>query len=233
MPNDKGFKGFPRECVKFFEGLAKNNDKVWFGKHKTDFEDYVMEPARAFVVTMGERLRDIAPDVVADPRTDKSIFRIHRDIRFSRDKTPYKTHLALWFWEGDGPRVDNSGFYFHMEPPSLFLGVGIYIFPKRLQEEYRKSVVHPIHGPALVKVIEEVSRKGYKIGEKRYKRIPKGYEPDHEYAELLLYGGLDASIEMLVPDEFYKPDIVDYCFERFKDMSPLHRWLLEMTARAK
>jgi uncharacterized protein (TIGR02453 family) len=233
MPDTQGFNGFPKECVTFFEELTKNNDKVWFEKHKTDFEDYVMEPARAFVVAMGERLREIASDVVADPRVDKSIFRIYRDVRFSKDKTPYKTHLALWFWEGDGPRVDNSGFYFQVDRFTLFLGVGIYIFSRHLLEEYRKSVVHPVHGTSLVKAIKAVSRKGYGIGERHYKRIPKEYDPEHENAELLLHSGLHAGVETPIPDEFYKTDIVGYCFGRFKDMLPLHRWLLEMTGRAK
>lgn len=233
MLNGEVFNGFPRECVKFFEGLAKNNDKVWFEKYKADFEDCVMAPARSFVAAMGERLSEIAPDVVADPRVNKSIFRIYRDTRFSKDKSPYKTHLGLWFWEGAGPRMENSGFYFHLEPPGLFLGVGVYIFPKHLLEEYRKSVVRPVHGPALVKGLGEVSRKGYEIGKKRYKRTPKGYDPGHENAELLLNDGLHASIETPVPNEFYEPGIIEYCFNRFKDMLPLHHWLVEMTARAK
>lgn len=233
MLNREVLNGFPRECVKFFEGLAKNNDKVWFEKHKADFEDYVIAPARAFVVAMGERLNEIAPEIVADPRVNKSIFRIYRDTRFSKDKTLYKTHLGLWFWEGAGPRMENSGFYFHLEPPGLFLGVGVYIFPKHLLEEYRKSVVHPVYGAALVQAINEVSGKGYNVGRKHYKKTPRGFDPGHENAELLLYNGLTAGVELSIPDELYTPGVIEYCFNRFKDMLPLHRWLVEMTARAE
>ena len=83
-----------------------------------------MTPARLFVGEMGARLKKLSPGVQADPRVDKSIFRIFRDTRFSRDKTPYKTHLGIWFWEGDGPRMECSGFYFHLDPPKLMNGSG-------------------------------------------------------------------------------------------------------------
>ncbi len=79
-----GFDGFPRETVSFLSELAKNNDKAWFEERKGDYEQEVLEPARAFVAAMGERLKKISQGVVADPRRDKSIFRIYRDVRFGK-----------------------------------------------------------------------------------------------------------------------------------------------------
>ncbi len=142
MTDNFPFGGFPGDCVKFLQNLSQNNTKHWFQQHKDDYKDNVLAPAQDFVVALGERLRKISPRVVAVPRVDRSIFRIYRDTRFTRDKSPFKTHLAIWLWEGDWPKNDNSGFYFHLEPPSLMLGVGIYIFPKPLLEEFRESVVH-------------------------------------------------------------------------------------------
>ena len=81
------FTGFPKETLKFFADLAANNNKPWFDLHKPDYEKFVMAPTRDFVVSLGERLRELAPDVVADPRVNKSIFRIYRDIRFSKYTT--------------------------------------------------------------------------------------------------------------------------------------------------
>jgi uncharacterized protein (DUF2461 family) len=78
------FTGFPEESTQFFTELKTNNNKAWFDAHKPDFEKYVLAPARDFVVALGERLRELSPDVVADPRVNKSIFRIYRDIRFSK-----------------------------------------------------------------------------------------------------------------------------------------------------
>lgn len=227
-----GFSGFPRECVKFFNHLKHNNNKPWFQEHKDDFVEYVMAPSRDFVVDMGEMLKHISPGVHADPRVDKSIFRIYRDIRFSKDKSPYKTHLAMWFWEGNRPRMECSGYYLHLEPPNLMLGVGIYRFPREMMRAYRDSVVHPKHGSELVRAIQDVSRcEKYSIGGRHYKRMPREYDPQHENAELLLYNGLHLGFETEIPEIFYTADLVDYCYEVYKEMFPIHKWLVEMTER--
>jgi uncharacterized protein (TIGR02453 family) len=108
------FTGFPQKGLVFFKELAENNDKLWFDAHRGDYEHHVLGPARYFIVALGDRLKSIAPKIQADPRVNKTLFRINRDTRFRHDKTPYKTHLALWFWEGTRPRMECSGFYFHL-----------------------------------------------------------------------------------------------------------------------
>jgi uncharacterized protein (DUF2461 family) len=85
------FRGFPSEALKFFSELAVNNNKPWFDDHRADYDTYVLEPSREFVLAIGERLQELAPKVMADPRVNKSIFRIYRDIRFSK----YVTQLHL------------------------------------------------------------------------------------------------------------------------------------------
>ena len=117
-----------------------------------------MKPAQAFVVELGERLESIVPNIVADPRRDKSIFRIHRDTRFSNDKSPFKTHLAIFFWEGSRKKLENSGFYLQISATSLMLAVGLYIFPSPLLDVYREAVSHPRQGDKLIKAIEEVGQ---------------------------------------------------------------------------
>ena len=233
MPSNSAFSGFSKETINFYKQLKENNNKGWFEDHKSDFDNFVMTPAREFVAAMGERLEKLSPNIHADPRVNKSIFRIYRDTRFSKDKTPYKTNLAMWWWEGEGPRMECSGYYMHFEPPNLMLGVGIYKFPKDMLKTYRDSVVDPINGPALQQAIKEVSQqKKYSIGEKHYKRVPRGYDPDHENAELLLYNGLHAGYETDIPQVFYSEDLLDYCFDIYNDLYPLHKWLVEMTERA-
>jgi uncharacterized protein (TIGR02453 family) len=81
------FTGFPEETLQFFTGLAANNNKPWFDAHKPKYEKYVLATAQDFVVALGERLRNLSPHVVADPRVNKSIFRIYRDVRFSKRVT--------------------------------------------------------------------------------------------------------------------------------------------------
>ena len=226
------FSGFPKETVKFLADLAKNNKKAWFDAHKADYQKYVLEPARMFTEALGERLTAIAPGIVAEPRVNGSIFRIYRDIRFSKDKTPYKTHLGIFCWEGEGAKMECPGFYFHLQPPNLMLGGGIHIFSKPLLEEFRRSVVHPRHGPKVAGAVSKVS-KSLNIGGHHYKKVPRGYDPDHPFAQFLLFNGLTAWTEDPVPEVLYSPEIVDHCFNAFRKMVPLHRWLLEMTMRAR
>lgn len=228
------FNGFPRECVRFYEDLRKNNNKEWYEAHKGDFQKYVMSPAQEYVIVMGNMLKKIAPGVVADPRMDKSIFRPFRDVRFSKDKSPYKTHLGIFLWEGNLRKMDCPGFYLHLEPPNLMLGVGNHCFSRELLELYRESVVDPKHGKALAKAIEAVKAKGpYEIGVKQFKKLPRGYDKKYENLEPLLFGGLTAMCETSIPEQFYSNDFVQYAFERFRDMAPIHKWLLEMTGRLK
>jgi len=226
------FTGFPQKGLTFFKELAENNNKLWFDEHRDDYEHYVLGPARDFIVALGDRLKTIAPGIQADPRVNKTLFRINRDIRFSHDKTPYKTHLALWFWEGTRPRMECSGFYFHLEASKLLLGTGLYCFPKNMVEPFRQSVVHPREGKALTLALSKVKGKGdYPIGGQHFKKIPFGYDPKHHLAEFLLYNGLHAAVDCPIPPEVFSAGLVDFCFGHFRNMLPLHRWLLDVTQR--
>ncbi len=232
MPSSP-FNGFSEEAILFFVELAANNNKTWFTEHKPDFENFVMTPARDFVVAMGERLGEISPGVNADPRVNKSIFRIYRDTRFSKDKTPYKTNLGLWFWVGEGAKFENPGYYFHLDADNLMLGVGLYSFAKPILKAYREAVVDPELGPALAQTVVDVAEKGYGVGQKTYKRVPRGYDPEHKNAELLLYSGLTAGNESGHPAELHSAALVDYCFEHYRNLEPIVSWLLAMNEKFK
>lgn len=226
------FSGFSKELVAFYQQLSQNNDKVWFDGHKDIYKNEVVTPAVAFVETMGMRLRAIAPNIIADTRLNGSgsLFRIYRDIRFSKDKSPYKTYLTIHFWEGAGKKTENTGFYFHLRPPTLMLGAGMHGFTKSALASYRDAVVDPELGAALRDAVKKVtSREGYEVGGLHYKRTPRGYE-DHKENEYLFYNGLYVSTEMEMPDEFFSADLVDYCYEHFIHMSPIHQWLVPIVA---
>jgi uncharacterized protein (TIGR02453 family) len=232
MAGQSKFNGFFKETVTFFENLKKNNTKKWFEAHKQDYETFVMKPARAFVMAMGKKLRTHVPDIVAVPKVNKSLFRINRDTRFSPDKSPYKTNIGIFFWEGNRPRMECSGFYFHLEPPILMLGGGLYMFPKYLFDTYRNSVVHAKHGKELAQIVAKIEKKKvFEIGGKHYKRIPSGFDPAHPSAGLLLHNGLYVGVESPIPEEFYSGKLVDYCWIRFQPLLPLHSWLVAMTRR--
>jgi uncharacterized protein (TIGR02453 family) len=192
----------------------------------------VLGTAKSYIIAMGERLKELSPTINADPRTNKSLFRINRDTRFSKDKTPYKTHLGIIFWDGDLPRMESSVFYFHLKPPRILLGVGIYKFTKPQLEEYRNSVGHPRYGKQFREIYEEVSGKGYEFDGKNYKKTPRGFDAEHENADFLLYDGLHVGKDFDIPEEFYSEKLIDFCFKPFKEMLPVWQWLSELTKRA-
>lgn len=223
------FKGFSKNTVDFFCNLKKNNNKPWFDNHKKDYEIFVLQPAKSFVKDMGARLKDLSSSIVALSRINKSLFRINRDARFSGDKSPYKNFMGIFFWEGSRPRMECSGFYFHLEPPILLLGVGVYKFPDRLLDRYRRMVVDPEYGEELSEVLRKIYKiKGCELGGNHYKRIPAGYDSAHPNAELLLHNGLYAGCENEIPDELYSSRLVDYCWRIYRSLAPLHKWLVSI-----
>jgi len=231
VANAEEFQGFTPQTVKFFSDLKKHNGKSWFQERKALYDSEVLAPSRDLVTAMGGRLQKIAPLVNADPRVNKSLFRIYRDVRFAKDKSPYKTHLGLWFWEGPGPRMECSGFYFQMDPPKVMLGVGIYCLPKFLLGPYRQAVADPELGAALDRAVAKVSKAGYTVGGLKYKRVPRGFDPEHPRGELLKHDGLWAAYEAEIPPELYTAGLPGWCLPHYRAMLPLHQWLLELTVR--
>ncbi len=226
------FQGFSKETVKFFQELKRNNNTKWFEAHRKDYEAFVMNPAKAFVVAMGEKLRTLSPNIIAIPKINKSLFRINRDTRFSPDKSPYKTNLGIFFWEGSPSRMECPGFYFHLEPPIIRLGVGLYMIPKYLFDSYRNSVVHPKYGRELGEIVSKIAKaKIYELGGKHYKRVPSGYDPSHPNAGLLLHNGLHVGYEASIPEEFNSEKFVTYGYKKFQPVYPLHRWLVALMKR--
>lgn len=223
------FYGFPHKAATFMLDLRHNNNREWFKAHKSEFDEYVIAPAKLFSDAMMDALSKSFSEMGNDEPVKSSIFRIYRDIRFSKDKTPYKTHLGIWFWQGERPRMENSGFYFHLEPPKLMLAAGIHTFQKPLLKAYRYAVIHERLGPQLVEALHAVkSQREYDIGQKNYKRVPRGFDQDHPRADLLLYSGLTVAEEDLIPEAFYSTELIDYCLSSFKRMYPLHVWLLSL-----
>jgi len=229
MSKELKFKGFSKETVDFFYNLKRNNNKKWFDSRRKEYETFVLQPAKEFVAAMGAKLKDISPNIIAVPRVNKSLFRISRDTRFILEKSPYKTFMGIFFWEGSRPRMECSGFYFHLEPPKLLLGAGIYRFPKRLLDRYRRMVVDPEYGGELSDILKKISKiKDCELGGKHYKRIPGGYDSSHPNAELLLHNGLYAGCEIDIPDELYYDRLINYCWKRFYSLAPLHKWLVSI-----
>ena len=219
------FFGFPRQFITFFDNLKENNSKEWFENNRQDYEKYVLHPSREFVIEMGQKLRRIAPEINAIPKINHSLFKINRDVRFSKDKSPYKTYMGIWLWEGNRKRMESSGFYLHIEKKTILIGVGVKMFPKPLLDRFRQAVGDKKIGGELKKAVNKISDQGYVVDGKHYKKVPRGYAADHPNADFLLYNGLTARLEEKVPDAFFSDAIVDYAYSHYKNMLPLHRWL--------
>jgi uncharacterized protein (TIGR02453 family) len=232
MTGNGKFQGFSPRAVDFFGQLASHNSRAWFEEHKALYEEQAQAPARALVEDLGQALAKAAPGLHAEPKVNRSLFRIQRDTRFSADKTPYKTHLGIWLWEGEGPRMECPGFYFHLEPPQVMVAAGMYMFPKRLLPFYRQAVAEQRTGAALAKALATITRRGdYTLGGQHYARVPKGFPADHPRADLLRHDRLYLFQESPLPTELGSPALVDWCAQRFKDMLPLHKWLLEFVRK--
>ncbi len=232
MKNNHQFGGFPKEGLHFLNDLKYNNHPQWFHAHKADYTDYLLKPAQQFVEAFGQLLRkNISRKIVADARpTGGSIFRIYRDIRFSKDKTPYKTHVGILFWEDrQGKKLNSPGIYFHLEDQGAQLHVGQFEFPKTRLDHYRKMVAHPKWGPALEKIISELTNNNkYIINGEHFKNVPRDYPPDHPRAALLKYNGLYASSPWLSSVILTQSKLPEVCLSHCLHMAPLFEWLMKV-----
>jgi uncharacterized protein (TIGR02453 family) len=219
------FTGFPKETVRFLGGIRKHNDKAWFDAHRADYEQAFLAPAQAFVEALGPRLRKIDPAVQAQPRVNGSIMRINRDVRFSKDKSPYKDHLDLWFWAGEEKGWDQSGFFFRLTPDRLMLGAGMHGFVPPVLARYREAVLDPKRGEALAALVAKLRKASYEVGTETYKKAPRGIAPDHPRVALLRHGGLHAGWEGKHPAQLGTAGLVGFVATHFAKIAPLHAWL--------
>ena len=191
------FAGFRPAAFTFLRGLARNNRKDWFEAHRASYESDVREPMRALVDELDAILGGIAPELRADPK--KSVFRIYRDVRFSTDKSPYKTHIAAWLFHQDaGSGVGQeahggAGFYVHVEPGACMVGGGIWMPPKPALDRIRDCLVEDVRGFEKVVTNPVFKRRFGSLSEEAMlTRAPRGYDPGHPAAKWLRYKSFTA-----------------------------------------
>jgi uncharacterized protein (TIGR02453 family) len=216
------FPGFPAEALKFFRDLTKNNDREWFQPRKELFEAKVKTPMLALVEAINAEFAKFAPEYITDPK--KAVYRIYRDIRFSADKTPYKTHIAASFSrhsgakEGSGGHGSSAGYFFSVGPKEVGIAGGVYepspeqLFGVRTwlaenHADFRKlcrpaeKLMGEMHGESLT-------------------RMPKGFPTEHAAADLLkrkrwiYWAALDAKSAT-------SPKILPELIKHFKAMLPM------------
>ncbi|HTY38981.1 MAG TPA: DUF2461 domain-containing protein [Bacteroidota bacterium] len=223
------FDGFPKEGLSFLKRLKRNNRRPWFEKHKSEYEEFVKLPMQSFIAALKSPMMKLAPEFQVDPK--KSMFRIYRDTRFSRNKNPYKTHIAAIF-HVHGHWQESAGFYAHIEPGSVYVGGGIYMPGSDQLKLIRRAIAESAE--EFIDIIEDrrfTRRFGSLEGEK-LQRMPLGYPAHHPMGDWLKFKSFYAGAEW-GEKECLSRSFVEHVLGAYSDILPLVRFLNKALGRGK
>jgi uncharacterized protein (TIGR02453 family) len=225
------FTGFRPEAIDFLADLAQNNERAWFQARKADYERLLKDPMEDFVAALADAFAARRLPFQADPK--RSIFRIYRDTRFAKDKSPYKTHMGASFPWLEASDLDASmshtehgnGAYFHLQPGNNYAGGGMWHASKPLLDAFRQAIVDDerrvrdaLEDPAFIAEFGPVE------SHESLKRVPPGYPPDHPMADLFRYKDVVFG-RRLSDDEVYSPDLPDILATAYGRATPVFRFL--------
>ena len=229
------FNGF-KKALEFLGSIRKNNSKEYFEAHRDEYEQYILNPSKAFVVEMGEHLMALEPTVDAEPKINKSLFKMYRDIRrMGENKEPMKSKIGIIFPQGgwSGCRLQKSSFYLHFSPDELFVAVGVRWFNKPMLDAYREYIGDEKRRVALDETLKKINALGYSTMGKEYKKYPKGFTPQMKSVDLSLHKGM-ATYKILEPEIIEEGDkLIDTLYKIYEDMLPLQQIMYEVSLRAK
>jgi uncharacterized protein (TIGR02453 family) len=215
---------FRATLFSFLRDLEKNNRREWFQDHKERYEDQLKDPSLRFISDFGPRLAKISPHFNAIPKaTGGSLFRIYRDTRFSKDKTPYKTHLGIQFRHKQAKDVHAPGFYLHVAPKGSMIGVGIWHPDGPGLRGIREAIV--ADGAAWKRARDNKKfRQLFDIGGESLKRPPKGFDPDHRFIDDLKLKDF-VGYAKLSQKQVLAADFPDLFTAHCRAAAPFVRWL--------
>jgi uncharacterized protein (TIGR02453 family) len=212
---------FGPELFAFLTELRDHNDRDWFAANKERYEAHVLEPALAFIEDFGYRLQSISPHFRADPRrVGGSLFRIHRDTRFAKDKSPYKTNTGMYFRHERAKDVHAPGYYLHLSPGEVFAGGGIWHPDTPTLTAIREAIVRDPEGWRRATRLDD----GLALGGDTLKRVPSGFDKEHPHAEDLKRKDYFASVR-LSQDAPTAPGFLDHYTRVCESTAPLMRFL--------
>lgn len=213
---------FPDGAVSFLEKLKANNNREWFTEHKSDFAELIQEPAKELCAHMCAQLEKLTGEAHAS-----KVFRVHRDVRFSKDKSPYKPHLHILFRTVDEP-VDGLGhpaWFFGLETGRLAVGCGIFTFEKQALIDYRERVAGE-DGASLAKTVSKLTAQGFRLRDPELKKVPSGYAKGHPRADLLLRKGLTIwGDHPGGPPAAMAAKVIPSTVQLYRKMKPVVDWL--------
>jgi uncharacterized protein (TIGR02453 family) len=206
------FTGFPDEALVFYEGLEADNSKTYWTEHRQRYDECVRIPMQA-----------LADELAPEFGTPK-LFRPYRDVRFSHDKTPYKTHQgAVLHPEGRGA----GSVYVQLSADGLRVAGGCWRLQPDQVDRYRRAVDDAVQGPRLQAAVDDIRRGGWAIEGDRLVRMPRGYSADHARVDLLRHKALHAAQEWAPSDWLHERAALDRVREAWRQLTSLNQWLAD------
>jgi len=224
--------GFTPRAFAFLRALKRNNKREWFEAHRADYSADLLEPLRGVAEELDVRFASLAPEFVGDPK--RSLFRIYRDVRFSKDKTPYKTHGSLWIYHrapgrGVGKEIDGgAGFYLHIEPGASLVAGGLWMPPRPLLAKVRARFSEDLKGWEAAVGSAVMKKRFGKLTDDEpgilLKRLPRGFDEGHKAERWLRYNSFTVS-RAYTDAEMLSPKLIDNAMKDYAAMLPMVRWL--------
>jgi len=223
------FRGFPDADAKFFRLLAKNQSRDWFQAHKAEFDEGWQKP----MVELLNAVREGADAAFEhSDLDDPKIFRIYRDVRFSKDKSPYKTHIGGVIPTKRRGKITEvpMALYFHVGQPKSFGAAGHYMMDAGALAKFRAAVADDKKGRELERLLASLAKKGFSPdSHETYKRVPKGFDPNHPRAAHLMRKGLTVGFPDLPKGLLASPKLLPWLVDKAKAAAPLVEWLVFAT----
>lgn len=220
------FEGFADAEARFFRALAKNQTRDWFLAHKAEYETGWATPMKLLLSEARERIDAFFPhvDLVDEPK----VFRIFRDVRFSKDKTPYKTHASGILQVQRAGKVTEvpAALYVQIGAEETFAGAGHYMMDAAQLARFRAAVADDTSGKDLVAMVKKLERGGYRVDSAEVlKKVPRGFDAEHPRADLLRRKGLVVSYPELPGELIATRGLLDWLVAATKPVAPLVEWL--------
>jgi uncharacterized protein (TIGR02453 family) len=212
------FRGFDKDAIAFLHELTIEMNREWFEANKDRYKRVWVEPLTELLDTVAGKLAKTYAPVKLTPH----VFRIYRDTRFSKDKAPYKTHVAGVLRAGNV----GSGMYFHVETGEEWVGAGTYYFEDDKLGKWRRLVAADKTGKEIAGIVARLRRQGYEVGgHDDYKKVPKPYPADHPRAEFLRMKGLTAAFPQMPKGMLHRAELASWIVDHAKRVAPMVKWL--------
>lgn len=220
------FPGFSLGLLHFLNDLSKNNKRDWFEANKSRYETELLEPSLAFITAMEGPLQKISPHFRAvSKKSGGSLMRIYRDVRFSKDKRPYKTNVGIHFRHERGKDVHAPGFYFHIDPDEVFVGAGIWHPESKSLGKIRKAIHKDPTGWKKAQA-GKAFRDRFELTGESLVRPPKGYDAEHPLIDDLKRKD-HIGLHRLDHDALFEPDLVKQTTATFRAAKPYMSFLCQ------